>query len=334
MLDLRFGRAATLVALAMAAALPAGAQETEERRSERERAEQERAERLHERAEEMRERASRIFINGRDMSLYANRGRIGVSITSSSDDEDYAGALITEVTPDGPAEQAGIREGDVITAINGHSLMEPLPDRSDERDLDLDGAVTVQRLMALMKDTEPGDDVEVTYERDGVETTTTVVAESLGNTFVFGSGGSGNWSVAPDVGFDFHDLENMRIEVAPQVARIRDWAGAWGFSGFGSSGLELAALNPDLGSYFGAEEGVLVLDIDEDTTLGLEPGDVLLDIDGREVRDRDHARRILGSYEPGETVSFGIIRKGSNLQVDGHMPERRRRSLRDGGLRN
>lgn len=331
MLQQRMGRALILATLAIGGAVSVGAQETEDTRREQQRAE-ERAERARERAERDEERATRITISGGDFSFFSNRARLGVSITSSSDAPDYGGALVSDVTPDGPAERAGIRDGDVITAINGHSLVEALPDRTDERDLDLDASVPVQRLMSLMKDVDPGDEVSVTYERDGAESTVAVVTDEMERRFGMSSGESGSWVVAPQADFDFDDLENMRIRVAPQVAGMREWAGAWGFSGFGSSGLELAALNPELGSYFGTDQGVLVLDIDDDTTLGLEPGDVLVDIDGREVRDRDHARRILGSYEPGEDVSFGVFRKGARQTVDGRLPDRQRNRSR--GLRN
>jgi len=70
--------------------------------------------------------------------------------------------------------------------------------------------------------------------------------------------------------------------------------------------------------------------VDEDSTLGLQAGDVLLDIDGRAVRGEDHVWRILGSYESDEAVSFRIMRHGSEQTVEGELPRRRsrRRELR------
>lgn len=277
-----------------------------------------------------RERAPSVTMGGRALVFGSSRGRLGVSISPRQDDREHAGALIMDVTEDGPAESAGIRKGDVITAIDGHSLLEPLPHRDAERDLDLDWSVPVQRLRALMRDVEPGDEVEVTYERDGAETTVTVEASGLDRLGV-GALGRG-WRFDPeDFRFDLEELGDVRVHVAPRARWFDGMTGAWGFSGFGGD-LELANLNAELGSYFGAEEGVLVLDIDEDSPLGLEPGDVLLDIDGREVRDREHARRILGSYEPGEDLSFTVIRRGQRQTVAGSMPEPQRR--RWGGLRN
>ena len=36
-----------------------------------------------------------------------------------------SGALVTKVSPGGPAEQAGLQSGDVITAINGQAVTSP-----------------------------------------------------------------------------------------------------------------------------------------------------------------------------------------------------------------
>jgi S1-C subfamily serine protease len=82
-------------------------------------------------------------------------------------------------------------------------------------------------------------------------------------------------------------------------------------------GLELTELNPGLGEYFSTETGLLVLDVDEDSTLGVNPGDVILAIDGREVEDQGDFRRILRSYDEDETVTITVMRKGREIQVEG-----------------
>jgi S1-C subfamily serine protease len=81
--------------------------------------------------------------------------------------------------------------------------------------------------------------------------------------------------------------------------------------------VELVELNPELGEYFGTDRGVLVADASEESTLGLRPGDVLLAIDGREVQDPAHARRILGSYRDGEELRLRIRRRGEDMEVLG-----------------
>ena len=87
--------------------------------------------------------------------------------------------------------------------------------------------------------------------------------------------------------------------------------------GGASFGLRLAKMNPELGRYFSSDRGVLVLDVEEDSSLGLVPGDVILAIGDREVEDEGDVGRILGSYEDEEAVMFTLVRQGSQIRVEG-----------------
>lgn len=89
------------------------------------------------------------------------------------------------------------------------------------------------------------------------------------------------------------------------------------FADFGGNMVEVVQLNAELGSYFGTEEGVLVLDVAGASTLGLRPGDVVVKIGGRQVDDVSDMRRILDSYEDDEKVDFGIWRDGAEATVVG-----------------
>ncbi len=80
-------------------------------------------------------------------------------------------------------------------------------------------------------------------------------------------------------------------------------------------GVEFVELNPGLGEYFGTDQGVLVANVAEASTLGLRAGDVLQAIDGREVQSPDHARRILASYDADEEIRLRIVRKGAETEV-------------------
>ncbi|MER7134039.1 S1C family serine protease [Streptosporangium saharense] len=78
---------------------------------------------------------------------------LGVSLADASGD--VTGALVNQVTDGGPAAQAGIRQGDLITKIN-------------ETQVD-DGATVVGAIRGL----KPGDTVTITYIRDGKTQTAT-----------------------------------------------------------------------------------------------------------------------------------------------------------------
>ena len=84
-------------------------------------------------------------------------------------------------------------------------------------------------------------------------------------------------------------------------------------------GIELLAMKPGLASYFGTEEGMLVTDVDEDSTLGLEPGDVILRIGDRDVTNSSRVRRILSTYDHDEEITLHIMRDQDEMTVTGRL---------------
>jgi hypothetical protein len=254
-----------------------------------------------------------------------SRPRLGINVSTEQTSElDARGAEVTNVLEDGPAWNAGIREGDVITAIDGQSLFDPLSgDRED--DFDLDQSIPVQRLLALARELEPGEDVEVTYLREGEERRATVTAEDLSDrTFEFAPG---------------FDAERLRDQLRPledlprfqwrgpgpgdpDVSILRGSPGTALFfdgSRFGRFGLELVELNEGLGQYFGTDQGTLVLNVSEDSALRLQPGDVIMRIGDRPADTPERVLRILGSYGPDEDIPIHLRRNGREMSVMGRL---------------
>ena len=106
------------------------------------------------------------------------RARLGITLASDADQQGVGGALVESVMDDGPADEAGIRKGDVITRINGTSLLSPMGPEV-ERELDEDQSLPTQRLLALVRQIDPGDTVEVDFLRDGAPRSATLEAEDL-----------------------------------------------------------------------------------------------------------------------------------------------------------
>ena len=269
--------------------------------------------------------APRVAVRGNLFSLFGSRPMLGISLDMGIDREmEETGVLITDVLEDGPAAEAGIQEGDIVTSLDGHDLTEPL-DARRERWFDEDQSFPGQRLTTLARDLEEGEPVEMRVVRDGESMTVTVTPEQLDD---FGFGGN----FIPDVTRSLSDLrEELRgrdwsfqlhgadpdVVVAP---RFRGNEGGPLVSWLGRvRGLELVELNPGLGAYFGTEDGVLVADVDGDSTLGLMPGDVVLEIDGRVVDSPSHFWRVMGSYRDGEEVEFRVMRDGRETQVSGEV---------------
>ena len=90
------------------------------------------------------------------------RAALGVG-TSSGGERDTLGLLITSITPGGPAEQAGLEEGNRIAAINGVRLTLSSADAGEP---DMSGILS-RRLTRELRKVKPGDNVELRVYDDG-----------------------------------------------------------------------------------------------------------------------------------------------------------------------
>ena len=262
-----------------------------------------------------------------------SRTRLGLYLDAGQSRRfDRDGALITGVMRDSPAEDAGLQNGDVITVFEGQVLTLPFTDADLERDLDLDRSLPAQRLLVLARDLEPGQTVEIRYLRDGASNTVSVEAEEFEFPEVrtFGTGPGRVWDGRRDGNRWSYGLDgNFSRELADRLSVIGDRLadiqirspGAFNFS-FGvtsAEGVEFIDLNPELGEYFGSDTGVLVVEVDEDSTLRLMAGDVVLAVGAREAETVGRVLRLIRSYDEDEPIRFTIIRRGSELVVEGHV---------------
>lgn len=92
--------------------------------------------------------------------LSTGHALIGVQLDAT---EDSAGARVHEVSPGGPAAEAGMRPGDVITAVNGTSVAGPEPARHVTR---------------LLREVKPDSQVRIRVLRDGTPRELTLTARA------------------------------------------------------------------------------------------------------------------------------------------------------------
>jgi hypothetical protein len=152
------------------------------------------------------------------MTLAGEPGRaiIGVQLDDSAGGR---GALVREVSPGGPAAEAGVRAGDVITAINGTAIS---------------GDDAAGQVVAIMREVKPDSKVTVRVLRGGTPREFTIVARP-GPVYFLTRGLRG-----PDAeGFG---------RLPPPV-----------LLGGPLGDMELVTLTPQLGRYFGSDKGVLVV---------------------------------------------------------------------------
>jgi membrane-associated protease RseP (regulator of RpoE activity) len=200
--------------------------------------------------------------------------RVMLGVNLGGAEPNAGGVRIGSVSPGGPAEDAGVKAGDVIVAIRSKPV------------------TTGRELVRAMESVKPGEKVELAVKRDGKPLKIAVEARPLDRAFVFATPGL------------------PAVEPLPAMPALPEFphgaAMHWLLDGWGDA--EFVTLTPRLGRYFGADKGVLVARAPEDAALGLQDGDVILAIGGREPESGSHAMRILRSYEPGESVEFKILR--------------------------
>jgi S1-C subfamily serine protease len=264
------------------------------------------------RSEDYRGLLSRLYVGpegeGNFSILVTGRPRMGVVLSTGSDD--MRGAVIEAVTPGGPAEEAGIQVGDVVLRANGQSVAQV--GRRDDSPND--------KLVDVIRELDEGDVLRVEYERDGTTHTAEVIVRELEpSNFAFSfSGDSGNMFLRmPGREIDIPRFDPQELEFsAPMIARA--------FLPFGWMDIEFVTLEEELGRYFGTSEGLLVVRAPRDEDIGLESGDVILNIDGRKPTSPSHALRIMRSYEEGESMSVEIMRDRQRQTVTVTIPERER----------
>lgn len=271
--------------------------------------------------------------------LITRRARLGVSINFLAQDTDSLGALINGVSPNSPAARAGLRAGDIITRLNGRPLV------VDGLRLQRGQSAPGVRLGELASQLKAGDTVTVQYRRGSERRTVTLVAGDQPALTWNGPDGTFGY-VMGDSPEAMEEAYRRMGEEMPGTFRLRvrtDSPGAEGplvlsgpmprpaerrppamFMMLGTplEHLELAPLNEELGRYFGSDRGVLVIRSPEESALGLQGGDVILRVDGRQTVSPAHLLRMLRSYAPAETVSFEILRLKKRAIVKGTIGQR------------
>ncbi len=240
-----------------------------------------------------------------------DRPKMGVLLGSDewNPETDPIGAVIQAITPGGPAEEAGIKSGDIITMADGQPLARTR--RSDDSPGD--------KLVSIIREHEEGDTMRVEYRRgDETHTADVVLRKMEPRAYAFGLGGD-----SLRRGIQIYTRPEIDIAVPQfEFATPLEWPVVESFLPFRWLDVELVTLDEELGEYFGTSEGLLVVKAPRDETLGLRSGDVILNIDGREPTNARHALRIMRSYEPGESINIEIMRDQRRQTVTVTVPER------------
>lgn len=204
-----------------------------------------------------------------------------------------AGVEVTMVDQDAPAGKAGIKEHDVILAINGNKVE------------------SVEQLRRMIHEIPPGRIVNISLSRNGQPLTLQVqLAERHSRGMAMKIPPLPQMPVMPAM--PEMDLP-MSVVVVHSAMR---------------SGLMVENLTPQLGEFFGAKngQGVLVRSVDKGSRAekaGFRAGDVIVRVGNDPVHDTGDFSHALRSHRGGEPVRVGIIREKKEQTITLTLPERR-----------
>ena len=223
------------------------------------------------------------------------------------------GVVVSAVTPNGPAAEAGIAARDVVTAFNDVALARA------------SGQYHV--LMAELLEIEPGQSVALEIARGDDSIDVVLTPRPVGplaplQALAPLAPAAPAAALAPLQSLPPLELLNeahQRLNEQYTDLVSRQWLP---FGGSPWDTMQLVTLTPTLGQYFGTENGILVVRAPTDTAVtGLEDGDVILDIGGRVPTTPEHTMRILASFEPGEAMKIEVMRRERRQTIDARLPD-------------
>jgi serine protease Do len=204
------------------------------------------------------------------------------------------GVVLGKVVPDSPAAKAGLKEGDVVTEINGERV---------------EGTEQFRR---MIREIPSGRAAQFTVWRDGRSQTLSVTMGKHemrhGDTFV-----------APAMPGNFA----FQMPELPDMSDVFE-GGPW-LSSRTRLGIDAENVDGEFGNYFGAPEGegILVRGVFPDSPAakaGLKVGDVITSINGQRIRSVGELRSKLAENHEDKTVKLGVIRNKAAITLPVELP--------------
>lgn len=195
-----------------------------------------------------------------------------------------SGAKVTEVTKESGAEKAGLKQEDIITKVGDNKVTGPK---------DLTEAIGKYK---------PNDKVEITYKRNGKEakTTATLTENNAKKRMMMNINGEDfNFNMPQD--FEAPRLEGFNFD----------------FNSKPRLGLQIQDLEEG--------KGVKVNDVDNDLPCGkagLKEGDIITQINGKDISGVDELKEAAKELKEGETLKLTYKRDGKSQTADVKIPKK------------
>lgn len=248
----------------------------------------------------------------RAFEIVGRGARIGVTV-EDLDEADArqmkGGVRVETVTPDGPADKAGVKAGDTITEFDGERVR------------------STMQFSRLVRETPPGRQVAVALARAGQRMNVTITPDGR--------------SLADDFGFRMLDIPRAARIPAPAApmsprsprppALAPDAFDLPGLLRLGSGrrlGVTIETLDDQLAEYFGVKEGVLVKSVLNGSAAekaGIKAGDVITGLNGSKLYDASDLNRSLDRLATSGEFTAEVVRDKKALSLKGKLETRETR---------
>ncbi len=219
-----------------------------------------------------------------------------LGVTSQND---AAGSKILEVTKESAAEKAGLQKDDIITKVG---------DKKIENPGDLSEVIASKKV---------GDEVKITYKRDGKEKNTKAVLQerkdSKIKSFSF---------TTPEGKLKSFTLPDKRVEGRMFDGNIEKFefdAPDFYARGFSKARLGIKIQDTEEGN------GVKVLEVEEESAAakaGLKKGDIITAVGDAKVNNTDEARTQLSLHTQKSAYTIEAKRNGNPMKFDIKIPKK------------
>lgn len=242
-----------------------------------------------------------IVINGnvvrvpgqsRNMTITTNSNRPLLGVTT---DKAEGGVVVNSVTNGSAAENAGLKEGDIITAINKTSITTP------------------QQLSEVIGEKKVGEVIDVTYTRAGKQQKVKATLGKNTENFSFGT--------TEDFNFRYSNPEGQPFGFT--MPKMPEWDG----DVFGNLFVYESG-KPKYGMSIQDDEdnrGVVVTEVEPGSNAekgGLKEDDIITEIDGEKIKGVDELKEALESKKEQPGIAVKVLRDGKTESLTIKVPRK------------